>query len=165
MIRRLAFRLRTRALRVLGATTIGKKVRQMTERVDFHDHAVQDWYNVLYRSVNEPIIDGVEMPRFPHGSIQRGYVGQADAEAMGVACNFHSYVTKWAEALGHPLQKTSSVLDFGCGWGRVQRVFWHEVDAANLHGVDVDFSAVSISRSLGACSMSSMRCRCSRTCR
>jgi SAM-dependent methyltransferase len=121
----------------------------MTTRADFHDLDVHDWYSVLYRSVHEPVIDGVEMPRFPHGSVQRGYVGQADVEALGVACNFHSYVTKWADALGHPIGKDSRVLDFGCGWGRVQRVFWHEADAQNLHGVDVDFNAIAICRSLG----------------
>jgi SAM-dependent methyltransferase len=121
----------------------------MPNRTNFHDLTVENWYNVIYSSVHEPIIDGVEMPRFPHGSIQRGYVGQADVEALHVACNFHSYTTKWAEALGHPLTPDSKVLDFGCGWGRVQRVFWHEVDAQNLHGVDVDFSAVAVCRSLG----------------
>lgn len=121
----------------------------MSNRTNFHDLPVSDWYSVLHRSVREPIIDGVEMPRFPHGSIQRGYVGQADSDAMQVACNFHSYATKWAEALGHPLHKDSKVLDFGCGWGRVQRVFWHEVDAQNLQGVDVDFSAIAVCRTLG----------------
>jgi ubiquinone/menaquinone biosynthesis C-methylase UbiE len=121
----------------------------MTSRTNFHDLPVSDWYAVMQRSVYEPIIDGVEMPRFPHGSIQRGYVGQQDAGALLTASNFHSYVTKWAEALGHPLKPESQVLDFGCGWGRVQRFFWHEVDAANLHGVDVDFSAVAVCRTLG----------------
>lgn len=121
----------------------------MSNRSNFHDLTIEDWYNVIYTSVHEPVVDGVEMPRFPHGSIQRGYVGQADVEALHVACNFHSYTTKWAEALGHPLTPASKVLDFGCGWGRVQRVFWHEVDAQNLNGVDVDFSAVAVCRNLG----------------
>lgn len=121
----------------------------MSNRTDFQDLSVEDWYNVIFTSVREPIIDGVEMPRFPHGSIQRGYVGQQDVEALHTACNFHSYTTKWAAALGHPLTPESKVLDFGCGWGRVQRIFWHEVDAQNLHGVDVDFSAVAVCRSLG----------------
>lgn len=121
----------------------------MTPRTNFHDLSVTDWYNIVQRSVHEPIIDGVEMARFPHGSVQRGYVGQQDAEALHTACNFHSYTTKWAEALGHPLKPDSKVLDFGCGWGRVQRIFWHEVDAANLHGVDVDFAAIAVCRNLG----------------
>jgi SAM-dependent methyltransferase len=121
----------------------------MPNRTNFHDLSVDDWYNVVYSSVTEPVIDGVEMPRFPHGSVQRGYVGQQDVAALHTACNFHSYTTKWAEALGHPLKPESKVLDFGCGWGRVQRIFWHEVDAQNLHGVDVDFSAVAVCRNLG----------------
>lgn len=121
----------------------------MVHRSDFHDVSVEEWYSILLRSVEEPTIDGVEMPRFPHGSVQRGYVGLQDAEALRIACNFHEYVTKWSEALGHPIEKTSRVLDFGCGWGRVQRVFWHEAAAENLVGVDVDFSAVALCRNLG----------------
>lgn len=121
----------------------------MPNRTDFHDLPVDDWYNVVYASVNQPVIDGVEMARFPHGETQRGYVGQSDVDALRVACNFHSYTTKWAAALGKELKPDSKVLDFGCGWGRVQRVFWHEVDAHNLHGVDVDFTAVALCRNLG----------------
>lgn len=121
----------------------------MQNRTDFHDIPVDDWYNVVISSVNAPIIDGVEMARFPHGDTQRGYVGQADAEAMGVACNFHSYTTKWATALGRGLEPGKKVLDFGCGWGRVQRVFWHEIATQDLFGVDVDFSAIAVCRNLG----------------
>jgi SAM-dependent methyltransferase len=144
-----ALRLRKKALGLIAKNNPIKRRKSMVNRVNFHDMDVNEWYGVLARSVNEPVIDGIEMARFPHASVQRGYVGQADAEAMGVACNFHNYVTKWAAALGHPIGPGSSVLDFGCGWGRVQRVFSHEVDAANLYGVDVDFSAVAVCRNLG----------------
>lgn len=118
-------------------------------RTDFSDLSVDDWYTIVYRSINEPVIDGVEMPRFPHADVQRAYIGAADAGALYVARNFHDYTTKWAAALGHPVGKDSKVLDFGCGWGRVLRFFWHEAAAENLHGVDVDFDAIAVSRNLG----------------
>jgi ubiquinone/menaquinone biosynthesis C-methylase UbiE len=118
-------------------------------RTDFSDLPVHEWYQAVNRSIYEPVIDGVEMARFPHGSVQRAYVGVADDQALFAAANFHSYVTKWAEALGHPLTRSSRVLDFGSGWGRVIRYFWHEVAAENLFGVDVDFDAVAACRNLG----------------
>jgi len=118
-------------------------------REDFHDVSLDDWYSIVYRSIREPVIDGIDMPRFPHPSIQRGYVGVADEQALYVGRNFHNYVVQWAEALGHPLTKDSKVLDFGSSWGRVIRFFWREVDAKNLFGVDVDFDAVATCRNLG----------------
>jgi len=118
-------------------------------RTDFHDVPVEDWYGIVYRSIYEPVIDGVEMPRFPHGSIQRAFVGGADEQALYIARNFHDYATQWCTALGHPLRPDSSVLDFGSSWGRVIRFFWHEVKAENLYGVDVDFDAVATCRNLG----------------
>jgi SAM-dependent methyltransferase len=36
-----------------------------------------------------------------------------------------------------PLQPSSAVLDFGCGWGRIIRFFTRDVEPANLWGVDV----------------------------
>ena len=119
------------------------------QRTDFSDKPVHEWYNIVYRSIYEPVIEGVEMPRFPHGDIQRAYVGSADEQALYKARNFHDYVTQWSAALGLPLRSDTNVLDFGCGWGRVSRFFWHEVASDHIHGVDVDFDAVAVCRNLG----------------
>jgi SAM-dependent methyltransferase len=42
---------------------------------------------------------------------------------------------------GQPLESLGSLLDFGCGCGRVTR-WWHELDA-EVHGSDVDVRAVA----------------------
>jgi len=119
-------------------------------RTDFSELPAEDWYTIVYRSIYEPEIDGIEMPRFPHGAIQRAYVGSADEEALNIARNFHDYTTQWAEGVGHPLHRDTQVLDFGCGWGRVSRFFWHKVAPQNIYGVDVDSDAIAACRNLGA---------------
>jgi hypothetical protein len=52
----------------------------------------ETWLRLLLRSVHEPIIDGVEMPRFPHGKIQREFVGSHDETALREAFGFYRYV-------------------------------------------------------------------------
>lgn len=121
----------------------------ITLRQNFHNVDLESWYAIVQRSIREPTIEGVELPRFPHPSIQRSYVGAADDAALEQARNFHNYMIQWSKALGHPIDLNSRVLDFGSSWGRVTRYFWHEVDRANLYGVDVDADAVAVCINLG----------------
>ncbi len=38
----------------------------------------EQWFKLLSRSIREPTIDGIELPRFPHPDLQRRMVGSAD---------------------------------------------------------------------------------------
>lgn len=109
----------------------------------------EEWLEILIRSIYEPVIDGIEMPRFPHGSIQRQFVGSADEHALREGFAFYQYVKGYAAALGMPLHAGTRVLDFGSGWGRYTRILWNDVDANNIHGVDIDPDMISISRATG----------------
>ena len=108
-----------------------------------------DWITLLKRSVYEPIVNGVEFPRFPHGDVQRRWVGSADEHALNEAFEFYKYVKGYAEALGNPLQERSKFLDFGCGWGRFTRIFWGDIDESGLHGVDIDPDIISTCKMIG----------------
>lgn len=108
-----------------------------------------EWLDLLIRSVNEPVINGVEMPRFPHGGIQRMFVGSADEHALREGFNFYVYVKGYAGALGKTLHPKTQLLDFGSGWGRYPRLFWNDIDADSIFGVDVDPEMVSLCRLLG----------------
>ncbi|MGC1303129.1 MAG: class I SAM-dependent methyltransferase [Caulobacteraceae bacterium] len=107
------------------------------------------WLDLLIRSVNEPFVAGVDMPRFPHRSIQERWVGSHDAVALQEAYIFYARVKGYAEALGVPLHEHTQFLDFGVGWGRYPRVFWYDIAASGLHGVDIDADAVSSCMMLG----------------
>ena len=92
---------------------------------------------------------GVEMPRFPHGKVQRAFVGYHDEKAIREAFDFYQHVKHSMLQLGHSLNTRSAVLDFGSGWGRLTRIFWNDIDEDCLYGVDVDAEIVSLCEMLG----------------
>jgi SAM-dependent methyltransferase len=108
-----------------------------------------EWLVLLQRSVREPYIDGVAFPRFPHAATQIGFNGAADEEAMVRAHAFWLYAEGYSKALGRPLSASTPVLDIGCGWGRITRVFTRDVPANALFGIDIDPDAIALSRALG----------------
>jgi hypothetical protein len=108
-----------------------------------------DWLKILLRSVNEPIINGVHMPRFPFHETQASWVGSHDQHALNEAKNFYLCVKGYAAALGNPIREDSNILDFGCGWGRFPRFFWQDVPEDHIYGVDVDRDILAVCRGLG----------------
>jgi hypothetical protein len=115
----------------------------------FNNPTEEEWLSLLIRSIKEPVIDGIEMPRYPHGDTQRGSVGSADEAAMSEGFNFWHHVKAWSAALGMPQHEGSMVLDFGSGWGRYARLFWRDVAPQGLHGVDVSQDFIGGCRCLG----------------
>jgi hypothetical protein len=84
----------------------------------FNKATEEEWLSLLIRSIKQPVIDGIEMPRYPHGDTQPGSVGSADETAMRDGLNFWYHVKVWSAALGIPQHEGSMVLDYGSGWGR-----------------------------------------------
>jgi 2-polyprenyl-3-methyl-5-hydroxy-6-metoxy-1,4-benzoquinol methylase len=120
---------------------------QISDR--FSNQSNDEWLATVQRSITEPVINGVEFARFPHSSIQLGFNGAANEEAILRAHYFWSYAEKWARALGRPFAKESKVLDIGCGWGRITRMFARDVADQGIFGCDIDAEALSICRYLG----------------
>ena len=121
----------------------------MVEHMKFASATTEEWLALLQRSVREPFIDGVEFPRFPHSRVQIEFNGAADEEAMLRAHGFWRVLEAYAKALGRPLTGNSQVLDIGCGWGLIARLFAKDVHPAGIQGVDVMPSAINICRALG----------------
>jgi SAM-dependent methyltransferase len=105
-----------------------------------------EWLALLVRSVSEPIIDGIRMPGFPDDMLQRNTVGSAGEQALREAFMFISFVKKYARELGHPVNSTTRLLDFGCAWGRILRCFLKDCPADHLRGVDVDPMLIDAAR-------------------
>jgi ubiquinone/menaquinone biosynthesis C-methylase UbiE len=114
----------------------------------FGDLHPDRWLDVLKRSVHETIVDGVPMPRFPDEQVQLAFNGSAFEAAMEQAHAFWLHTDGLSRALQAPLGARSSVLDIGCGWGRVTRTFMKDVPAGQIFGVDIHPRAIALCRDL-----------------
>ena len=123
--------------------------RNMSINTAFAGKTNDEWLAILQRSVHEPYIDGVELPRFPASFVQMGYNGAADAEGILRAHGFWLYAEGYWRAFNNHLTKDSRVLDIGCGWGRITRFFARDFAPENIHGVDIDSRAIVLCQFLG----------------
>ena len=113
----------------------------------FNGLSAPAWLEILIRSIDEPVIDGVRMPAFPDDTLQTNTVGHAGAQPLREAFMYFALVEQYTQKLGRPLGRTTQLLDFGCGWGRILRFFLRDCQAAHLRGVDVDPMLVDVCRS------------------
>ncbi|WP_166636846.1 class I SAM-dependent methyltransferase [Cognatilysobacter terrigena] len=91
---------------------------------------------------------GDPRPAFPDATLQVNTTSLSGESAIRQAGAFYEDVTRALQAGGTPLGVRDRVLDFGCGWGRVGRMFLRDVALASLDGLDVDPSFVAISSQL-----------------
>ncbi|MFN6559634.1 MAG: methyltransferase domain-containing protein, partial [Nostoc sp. ChiSLP01] len=112
----------------------------------FHNFNNEDWLKVLLQSVNNPIINGIELPGFPSDEIQTSSVGSTAKNNLQEAFNFYCIIKKYLSSFGRNLSSDSHVLDFGCGWGRIIRFFLKDVPINNVYGVDVDEEMINLCR-------------------
>jgi SAM-dependent methyltransferase len=94
----------------------------------------------------ERMIAGLEngvpnVPRGPSVDVQARYVGSSGGAAMRECFPFFQLTKKFSGQLSGV-----RVLDFGVGWGRVIRLFAHDVPESHLFGVDVDPSILEVCR-------------------
>ncbi|MDC8745787.1 class I SAM-dependent methyltransferase [Xanthomonas campestris] len=102
----------------------------------------QQWYERLLGSINDPSLG---LPGFPSQYQQEVFVGKSNEVALAEAFTFYKIV----KAGSYPLSRSSRVLDFGVGWGRIIRFFLNDVAVSNLYGVDVDEAILDVARSTG----------------
>ncbi len=98
----------------------------------------------------ELLIEGLEhgregVPSGPSESVQAQFVGWAGGAAMRECYPFFQLVKRLYDGD----LRVDRVLDFGVGWGRLARLFAHDVPAANLVGVDVDQEILQVCRDTG----------------
>jgi len=76
------------------------------------------------------------LPPLPRDEEQVRYCGLAGDAALRQAWAFYRLVLDVAEPRLGPARTWRAVLDFGCGWGRVLRLFLKHVPSDRLWGVD-----------------------------
>ena len=82
------------------------------------------------------------LPSFPPEEVQCRFTGAAGDATIREAFQFYSIVKKLHRE--HGRSPLVSVLDFGCGWGRIIRLFSRDIEAERLWGVDCMAPAIEI---------------------
>jgi SAM-dependent methyltransferase len=98
----------------------------------------EQWLEAIKRSTEHP---DTGLPGFPPAETQQIVNGSDGEAALDFAYKFWRFVKERS-----PLNRDTQVLDFGVGWGRIFRFFLRDIDAGNLHGVDVDTAMIEILR-------------------
>jgi SAM-dependent methyltransferase len=96
------------------------------------------YLRLMMAAAGRPVVSGVKLPGLPSEQIQRNFVGSAGNDALQEGFIFYQAVKQYCKKLGVFFGTGTRVLDFGCGWGRISRFFFKDIDDGNFFGVDVD---------------------------
>ncbi len=106
----------------------------------------EDWVGLVVRSLDHSPVDGVDMPGFPQGRDVAGSMFpripvEATIRRAGV---FYAHLKELVEEAGGSLEPSTRVLDVGCGWGRISRLFFKDVAPTNVYGIDIDERLIDV---------------------
>jgi len=76
------------------------------------------------------------LPEYPEPALQEMWNGRSGLELLTQSKGFYRHATAMQTAHGRDALADSTVLDFGCGWGRLTRFFARDVAPGNLLGCD-----------------------------
>jgi 2-polyprenyl-3-methyl-5-hydroxy-6-metoxy-1,4-benzoquinol methylase len=112
--------------------------------------SMEEWTQRVIASIDrtETSPHGDALPRFPDATLQANTTGLSGEAAVRQAAGFHDDVVSALARAGAPLRPGMQVLDFGCGWGRISRMFLRDVTARDLHGIDVDPEFIALCKEL-----------------
>jgi methyltransferase family protein len=86
------------------------------------------------------------LPEMPAESIQRDWTGSAGRDLLRQTVAFvRSMESAFVKLCGRPLEETT-ILDYGCGWGRILRVMYRYSPPETLYGIDPWESSLQICR-------------------
>jgi SAM-dependent methyltransferase len=121
---------------------------------------VERWNYRRYRRLNDDawrrtLLDSVQgrsklpMPSFPSAEIQSTFVGQSNEDAINEAWRFYKLMSERWKKYGLRIGQESYVLDFGCGWGRLARMFLRDVPGSHIYCADAWDHALDVCRTTG----------------
>jgi SAM-dependent methyltransferase len=98
------------------------------------------WINTTGRRRRKAIARLV--PKMPEVSTQETYTGWSGDSTLREGFDAYRIFRKSYETHVGPIGSCRSVLDFGCGWGRIIRFFLRDVEPKKLFGVDHSEEAI-----------------------
>jgi SAM-dependent methyltransferase len=82
------------------------------------------------------------LPALPDEALQERFTGARQDQTLRQGWQVYRLFRSLYDAHSGRLGPATSVLDFGCGWGRIIRFFLKDVDSANLLGIDSNRRAI-----------------------
>lgn len=107
----------------------------------------EEWFNCIVKQEILLLNKRFSLPGLPSEEIQINTTSQSGKDTLIEAFTFY-LDCKNNFSKKHPLNKKSTILDFGTGWGRIARFFLKNISLENLYGCDVDKDLIEISRKL-----------------
>ena len=105
----------------------------MAETVDltaFRDLPDLAWANLM--------LGGTALPALPPDQLQRNWCGNAGAPLAQQSAEFYQLVKACYGRHARKPLSASRLLDFGCGWGRLTRLFAKDLPPDRIFGCDSD---------------------------
>ena len=97
---------------------------------NYQQFSDQEWVDIL----SNPC---APVPMLPPAETQEAFCGRSGYLAMIQAFEFYDIIRTACRNAGRPLESMGSVLEFGCGWGRISRCFLRDIPEGKLYGCDV----------------------------
>lgn len=97
----------------------------------------------IYRDLPDPVWADLvfavaSMPPMPPEDLQRSWCGNTGAILATHSCQFYQLLKRAVENYGVKPYPQASVLDFGCGWGRLTRLVAKDLPPSQIYGCDPD---------------------------
>src|SRR5215831_20216859 len=88
-------------------------------------------------------------PLMPSEEVQQQWTGNCGMSLLSQSCAFiKSMVHAWQHHVGRDLI-SASVLDYGCGWGRLTRLMYKYVPHDNIYAIDPWDISINLCREYG----------------
>ena len=86
------------------------------------------------------------LPEMPSDAIQRSWTGDCGERLLRLSCAFvRTTESAFLRLTGRALEE-ATVLDYGCGWGRLLRLMYRFCPPERIYGVDASEEALAICR-------------------
>jgi SAM-dependent methyltransferase len=96
-----------------------------------------EWIDLIFNSVDSQVINGVNFPGFPKDNIQIEMIGSCGKNALYEPKKMYEEIRRISKEQKISFNKSTTLLDFACGYGRNVRFFMKDIFPGNLYGSDV----------------------------
>lgn len=90
-----------------------------------------------------------DLPRLPDEWIQKAFTSKSYSDAFLQAFEAVEMFVHGAQQLGCSIHNDSTLLDFGCGWGRITQAAYRYFDPRRIIAADVQKNALGICENTG----------------